>query len=53
MNKNFAWKLALIFGTLLVFLFGIFGIPRSFSKQGLAEGHDVVLRGRCPVCQPA
>src|SRR5438876_6430335 len=37
MNKNFAWKLALIFGTLLVFLFGIFGIPRSFSKQGLAE----------------
>jgi len=37
MNKNFAWKLALIVGTLLVFLFGIFGIPRSLSKQGLAE----------------
>jgi preprotein translocase subunit SecD len=35
MNKNLLWKLALIFGILLVFLFGIFGVPKSFSGQGL------------------
>src|SRR5215472_5061954 len=35
MNKNLGWKLALIIGILLVFLYGIFGIPRSFSGQGL------------------
>jgi len=35
MNKNLLWKLALIVATLLVFLFGIFGIPQSFSGQGL------------------
>ena len=35
MNKNFLWKLALIVGILLIFLFGIFGIPKSFSGQGL------------------
>jgi preprotein translocase subunit SecD len=35
MNKNLLWKLALIVGILLVFLFGIFGIPQSFSGQGL------------------
>jgi preprotein translocase subunit SecD len=35
MNKNLGWKLALIFGTLLVFVYGIFGIPQSFSRQGL------------------
>jgi len=35
MNKNLLWKLGLILGTLLVFLFGIFGIPKSFSKDGL------------------
>jgi len=35
MNKNLLWKLALIVATLLVFLFGIFGIPQSFSSQGL------------------
>jgi preprotein translocase subunit SecD len=35
MNKNFLWKLAFIVGTLLFFLFGIFGIPKSFSRQGL------------------
>ncbi len=35
MNKNLLWKLALIIATLLVFLFGIFGIPQSFSGQGL------------------
>src|SRR6202158_1436473 len=35
MNKNLTWKLALIVATLLVFLFGIFGIPQSFSAQGM------------------
>src|SRR5215472_1127035 len=35
MNKNLGWKLALIIGILLVFLYGIFGIPRSLSGQGL------------------
>src|SRR5579859_5311044 len=34
MNKNL-WKLVLILGTLLFFLFGIFGIPKSFSGPGL------------------
>jgi len=37
MNKNLGWKLILIIGTLLVFLFGIFGIPKSLSGRGLAE----------------
>jgi preprotein translocase subunit SecD len=35
MNKNLTWKLVVIVATLLVFLFGIFGIPQSFSGQGL------------------
>jgi preprotein translocase subunit SecD len=35
MNKSFLWKIGLILGILLVFLFGILGIPKSFSAQGL------------------
>ncbi len=35
MNKNFLWKFAIIVGITLFFLFGIFGIPKSFSRQGL------------------
>src|ERR1700733_7297641 len=35
MNKNLLWKLVTVIGILLVFLFGIFGIPQSFSGQGL------------------
>ncbi|HZZ17267.1 MAG TPA: protein translocase subunit SecD, partial [Candidatus Sulfotelmatobacter sp.] len=35
MNKNLLWKLALIVGILLVFLYGIFGIPQGFSGQSL------------------
>src|ERR1700720_2061214 len=35
MNKNLTWKLVLILGIMLAFLFGIFGIPKSFSGQGL------------------
>jgi preprotein translocase subunit SecD len=35
MNKNLGWKLVVIVVTLLVFLFGIFGIPDSWSGSGL------------------
>jgi preprotein translocase subunit SecD len=35
MNKNLSWRLAIIVAILLVFLFGIFGIPQSFSGEGL------------------
>ena len=35
MNKTLLWKLGLILGILLVFLFGIFGVPKSLSGQGL------------------
>jgi preprotein translocase subunit SecD len=35
MNKRLLWQLGLVVGVLLVFLFGIFGIPQSFSGQGL------------------
>ena len=35
MNKPDLWKLGLIIGTLLVFLFGIFGVPKSVSGRGL------------------
>jgi len=37
MNKNLLWKLGLIVAVLLVFLFGIFGIPQSFSGTGLLD----------------
>ena len=37
MNKNLLWKLALVVVILLVFLFGIFGIPQSLSGQGLLD----------------
>lgn len=35
MNKNLSWKLGLIAATLLLFLFGIFGVPKDFSGRGL------------------
>jgi len=35
MNKNLLSKLALIVAILLVFLFGIIGVPKTFSGQGL------------------
>src|SRR5678809_333775 len=35
MNKNLLWKLVFIVGTMLFFLFGIFGIPKSLSGEGL------------------
>ena len=35
MNKTLTWKLGLVVATMVVFLFGIFGIPKSFSSSGL------------------
>src|ERR1700739_2130890 len=35
MNKNLLWKLLFIVGTMLFFLFGIFGVPKSLSGEGL------------------
>jgi len=37
MNKNLGWKVGLIIATLVVFVYGIFGIPQSFSGQGLVS----------------
>src|ERR1700681_850023 len=35
MNKNLTWKLLVIVGILLVFLFGIFGVPKDLSGKGV------------------
>jgi len=35
MNKNLRWKVIVIVVTMLVFLFGIFGVPQSWSGSGL------------------
>jgi preprotein translocase subunit SecD len=35
MNKNLGWKVIVIAGTLLFFLFGIIGIPEQWSRSGL------------------
>ena len=35
MNKNLGWKLIVIVATLLVFLFGIVGMPEQWSRSGL------------------
>ncbi len=35
MNKNLSWKLVVIVGILLVFVFGVFGIPKEWSGKGL------------------
>jgi preprotein translocase subunit SecD len=37
MQKNLLLKTAIIIGVLLVFLFGIFGIPSSFTGEGLKQ----------------
>jgi preprotein translocase subunit SecD len=37
MNKNFLWKFGLIVAVLLACLYGIFGVPQSFSGHGLVE----------------
>jgi preprotein translocase subunit SecD len=35
MNKNLTWKLVVIIGILLLFLFGILGIPKEWTGKGL------------------
>ena len=35
MNKNLRWKVIVIVATLLVFLFGIFGVPKGWSGSAL------------------
>jgi preprotein translocase subunit SecD len=35
MNKNLTWKLVATVGILLVFLFGIFGVPKDWSGKGI------------------
>src|SRR5271155_4939078 len=35
MTKNLTWKLIVIVGILLVFLAGIFGIPKDWSGKGI------------------
>ena len=37
MNKNLGWKVVVIVGALLVFLYGIFGVPNGFSGGALAD----------------
>jgi preprotein translocase subunit SecD len=36
MNKNLTWKLVVIIAILVVFVFGIFGVPKDWSGKGLA-----------------
>jgi preprotein translocase subunit SecD len=35
MTKSLGWKLAIIVGILVLFVFGIFGIPKDWSGPGL------------------
>jgi preprotein translocase subunit SecD len=42
MNKNLGWKLGLSIATVLVFAYGIFGIPDGFSGRALA---DALVKG--------
>src|ERR1700722_17442002 len=54
MNKNLLWKMLAIIGILLVFVFGIFGIPQNFSRKGMLAAITknihlgVDLSGRTP-----
>lgn len=45
MNKPLLWRLGVIVATLIIFVFGIFGIPKSFNGQGLlaAMGEHIHL----------
>ena len=35
MNKNLTWRLAISVGAMVIFIFGIFGIPKEWSGKGL------------------
>src|ERR1044071_3008041 len=37
MKKNLGWKLIVIVGTLLIFVYGIFGVPGGLSGGSLLE----------------
>src|SRR5437870_2834490 len=37
MNKNLGWKLGLSVGVVLVFLYGIVGIPNGISRSALSD----------------
>jgi preprotein translocase subunit SecD len=37
MNKNLGWKVGLIIAAVLLFLYGIFGVPAEFSGDALAS----------------
>ncbi len=37
MNKNLGWKLGIIVGAVLIFVYGVFGIPSGFSGGALAD----------------
>src|SRR5579884_3446625 len=38
MNKNLGWKFIVIIGAVLLFVYGIFGIPSGLSGSALANG---------------
>lgn len=38
MNKNLGWKFVIIVGAVLIFLYGVFGIPSGLSGGALANG---------------
>jgi preprotein translocase subunit SecD len=37
MNKNLGWKLGIIVGTVVVFVYGVFGVPSGLSGGALAD----------------
>src|SRR5258707_1586582 len=37
MNKDFGWKLGIIVAAVLLFVYGVFGIPSGFSGSALAD----------------
>src|SRR5262250_3125968 len=37
MNKGLGWKLVVIIGTVLIFLYGIFAVPSGLSGSALAD----------------
>jgi len=45
MNKPLLWRFGITVGALLIFLFGIFGVPKSFSGHGFlaAMGEHIHL----------
>ncbi len=44
MNKNLGWKVILTLAVIVVFIVGIFGIPSSFSGQGIVDSLKKQIR---------